>query len=44
MYRIEMLLFLRPRNRWPLARVVKVYISEDGSVRKAQKADGELAK
>ena len=33
-----------PRNQWPLARVVEVYPSEDGCVRKVKivKADGEL--
>ena len=32
------------RNQWPLARVVEVYVSEDGCVRKVKimKADGEL--
>ena len=33
-----------PRNQWPLARVVEVYPSEDGCIRKVKivKADGEL--
>lgn len=33
-----------PRNQWPLAKVVEVYPSEDGYVRKVKilKADGEL--
>ena len=33
-----------PRNQWPLAKVVEVYPSEDGCVRKVKilKADGEL--
>ena len=33
-----------PRNQWPLAKVVEVYPSEDGYVRKVRilKADGEL--
>ena len=33
-----------PHNQWPLARVVEVYPSEDGCIRKVKivKADGEL--
>ena len=33
-----------PRNQWPLARVVEVYPSEDGRIRKVKvvKVDGEL--
>ena len=28
------------RNKWPLGRVVQVYPSEDGLVKKSQGADG----
>ena len=33
-----------PRNKWPLAKIVKVYPSEDGRVRKVRimKSDGDL--
>jgi hypothetical protein len=33
-----------PRNKWPLAKVVDVYPSEDGCVRKVRilKSDGDL--